>query len=91
MCNELDCAQCALYFCGVSSIPEQLLGAMKARGWSFRQLLEASGLKMARTSLQRKLRGEVTLYEDEIQALVDTLQVTVAFVPTNPPKRKRAA
>lgn len=87
----LDDAECALYSWWVSSIPEQILAATKARGWTVAQLLRESGLDMSRSSLQRKLRGEVTLYETELRALVDTLQITVAVVPSDLPRRKKAS
>lgn len=91
VCIALDCAQCALYLYVVTSIPDQLLAAMRARGWSFRRLLDESKLDMALSSLQRKLHGQVPLYEDEIQTLVNVLDTAIAIVPADAPRRKRAS
>lgn len=55
----------------LSGVPAQFLAAMEARGWTVQQLLDESGLKCDRSSLQRKLKGEQGLSFDEIQALVD--------------------
>lgn len=65
------------------TIPEQLLNAMRQRNWSVRQLLEESKLRCDRSSLQRKLKGEQPLDPDEIQALVNALEISVAVVPRN--------
>lgn len=81
MRSALDVAQCALYFDGVKSLPEQLRAALAAKGWTIPQLLEASGLTCDRTSLYRKLHGKQKLSTDEAQTLASLLGCTLAWVP----------
>jgi transcriptional regulator with XRE-family HTH domain len=72
------------------SLAEQLLTAMKSRGWSIQRLLNESGLDCDRSSLSRKLHGKQWLSSDEVQVLVNTLEVTVAASPFVRRKRKAA-
>jgi lambda repressor-like predicted transcriptional regulator len=65
----------------MQSLPEQLLAAMKTRGWSVSHLLKVSQLTCDRTSLHRKLHGKQPLVTDEVHALVNALGITVVAMP----------
>ena len=70
------------------SLAEQLLTAMSDRGWSVQRLLDESGLECDRSSLHRKIHGKQPLAQEEIQALVNALGITVAVMPR---AKKRAS
>ncbi len=70
------------------TLSSQLLLAMRDRGWTVEHLLAVSKLDCDRSSLNRKLRGKQPISHDEIQALVNALDITVAVAPS---KRRRAS
>lgn len=76
MSTCLTCALSTQYNIAVT-IPEQLLQAMKNRGWTVGQLHKQSRIKCDRSSLQRKLHGQQGLKTEEIQKLVNALGVAV--------------
>ena len=49
------------------------------KGWSVQQLLEKSGLRIDRSSLQRKLNGDVPTTTDEWEALARALKLTLVW------------
>jgi len=71
----------ALYTDRVRSLTEQLCDAFKRSGWSVAELLTKSGLDIERSSLDRKLKGELRLNVDEAQALANALGVTLVWMP----------
>jgi transcriptional regulator with XRE-family HTH domain len=64
----------------VRTIVEQIRDAWKSRDWSAKELLERSGLTLDRSTLERKLRGEVAMRTDEAQRLADALGITIAWI-----------
>lgn len=71
------------------SLVEQIRRAQVERGWSVQQLLDKSGLSIDRSSLQRKLAGDVPLTTEECEALAKALDITLVW--PKPRRRKRAA
>lgn len=75
-----------------STIPEQLLAALKRSGWSVPDLLEKSGLATDRTGLWRKLHGKQRLSFEEAGALAETFRKhAVPCTLVWPKKTRRAA
>jgi ribosome-binding protein aMBF1 (putative translation factor) len=68
----------------VQSLVEQVKRAQAERGWSVQRLLTESGLRLERSSLQRKLSGYVHVTTDECEALARALEITLVW-----PKRGR--
>lgn len=62
------------------SITEQLKDAFERSGWSMSELLKRSGLDLDRSSLARKLNGELRMNVDEAQALAKALNVTLVWM-----------
>ena len=63
---------------------QQIREAQQERGWSVQQLLEKSGLPLDRSSLHRKLNGDVATTASECEALAKALEITLVW-----PKRPR--
>jgi hypothetical protein len=59
---------------------DELRAAMRAKGYTYAQLLEESGLKCDLSSLNRKLNGGQGLDADEGQALARVLGVRASAV-----------
>ncbi len=70
------------------TLPAQLLAAMESKEWSVGRLLRTSRLKCDRSSLHRKLHGNQPITQEELQALVDALEITIEVAPK---RRGRAA
>jgi transcriptional regulator with XRE-family HTH domain len=83
--HALESGLCALYTCVVRTITEQLNDALGRKGWSMQELLEKSGLSIDRSSLSRKIRGELRLNTDEAEALASALETTIVW-----PQKRRA-
>lgn len=77
----MTCVLRAQYNKRVRSLAEQLFAAMEAKEWSVSKLLDESGLKCDRSSLQRKLHGQQKLSTDECERLAEVLGITIAFAP----------
>jgi transcriptional regulator with XRE-family HTH domain len=58
-------------------IAEQLREAFEASGWSVRELLDKSGLSIDRSSLSRKLSGQLRTKTEEAEAIARALGVLV--------------
>lgn len=71
-----------LYTLGVRTITEQLNEAFERTEWSVQVLLDKSGLEIDRTSLARKLKGELRLNVDEAQVLANVMGLTLVWVPS---------
>ena len=88
MRTALDSRLCVLYTGKVHppSITEQLQEALKAAGWSVQELLDRSKLPIDRSSLARKLTGDLPLKTSEAEVLAATLKVRIVF-----PRKGRAS
>jgi hypothetical protein len=83
----------------VPPLHEQVFTAWKTTGWTVAQFLDKSRLKITRSVLHRKLKGEATMRTTEAEVLVSTLRengvdVTIVWPVLTRPKpsrRKRAA
>jgi ribosome-binding protein aMBF1 (putative translation factor) len=64
---------------------QQIREAHEKRGWSVQQLLDKSGLPIDRSTLHRKLKGDVASTTIEIEALATALEITITW-----PKRHRS-
>lgn len=64
------------------SLIEQVRAAQRRQGWSVQRLLDASRLPIERSSLQRKLSGEVPTTTSECQALASALGLNLAWIPS---------
>jgi hypothetical protein len=85
----LTCALCTQYTRSVKSLVqqirradrdaaillEQIRKARAERKWSVQRLLDESGLTIERSSLHRKLKGDVTAAPEEVEALARALGV----------------
>lgn len=71
----------------VRTLTEQLNEAFERSGWSVAELLEKSNFDIDRSSLSRKLKGELRMNTDEAEVLATVLQTTIAW----PPPKKRPA
>lgn len=58
---------------------EQIRTAQLERGWSVQQLLDKSGLQLDRSTLQRKLTGEVPATDAECEALAKALKTQLVY------------
>lgn len=56
---------------------EQIRSAAKELGWSTQHLLDKSGLSVDRSTLHRKLAGEVPTSDAECEALADAIRDAV--------------
>lgn len=63
------------------SLTEQLNEAFQRSGLSVAELLTKSGIDVDRSSLSRKLKGELRMNVDEAQALAAALDVTLVWMP----------
>lgn len=63
----------------------QIRTAQLVQGMSVQQLLEKSGLELDRSTLQRKLTGEVPTTDFECEALARALKIQLVY----PQKRSR--
>lgn len=72
------------------SLVEQLRDAFEAKEWSVAKLLESSGLTIDRTSLAKKLKGDIRLNTDEAQAIARALEVTLVWVPAEAERDEKA-
>lgn len=70
------------------SITEQLRAAFEKSGMTVVALLEKSRLDIDRTSLAKKLKGEIRLNTDEAQVLATILDVTIVWSPEMLPSTK---
>lgn len=67
------------------TILEQLNAAWRAKGWTLTDLVERAdlpgdgGKRMERTTLGKKLRGELPMKAPEIERLAIVLEVTVTY------------
>jgi transcriptional regulator with XRE-family HTH domain len=61
---------------------EQIRSEQLRRSWSTQQLLEKSGLQIERSTLHRKLTGEIPLTAVECQALATALDLQLIW-PVN--------
>lgn len=68
------------------SLVEQVRQAHSKSDLTVQQLLEKSGLPLERSTLQRKLSGDVPTTTDEIEALAKALDYTLVW-----PRRGRSA
>lgn len=53
---------------------EQIRMAARELGWSTQQLLDKSGLSLERSTLHRKLAGDVPTSDAECEALADAIR-----------------
>jgi ribosome-binding protein aMBF1 (putative translation factor) len=58
---------------------EQIRTAQRERSWSTQQLLNESGLDLDRSTLHRKLAGEVPCTDAECEALARALSITLVW------------
>lgn len=58
---------------------EQIRSAKEARGWSTQHLLDKSGLRIDRSTLHRKLAGEVPTTDSECEALAQALAIQLTW------------
>jgi len=65
---------------------EQIRREQQRLGWSTQQLLDKSGLRLDRSTLHRKLAGEVPTTDAECEALANAMAFTLTW-----PKRRRRA
>src|SRR5262245_45732759 len=78
LCAVRLLSDCAFYTqMDVKPIAEQLRVAHEASGWSVQELLEKSGLEIDRSSLARKLTGDLPMKTREAEVLARTLGVQV--------------
>lgn len=63
---------------------EQIRAAQLKNGWSTQQLLDKSDLPIDRSTLHRKLHGNVPMTDAECEALAKALGITLVW-----PKRRR--
>lgn len=75
----------------VRSLLEQVRDEQEAKGWSVQQLLEKSGLDLDRSTLHRKLNGDVDVKAHEIEALAKALDLGLTMARKSRRKRKRLA
>ncbi len=61
------------------SILEQLNQGWRAKGWTVVQLAEKSGLQLERTTMGKKMSGNIPLKDLEIQALATCLDLTIVW------------
>lgn len=61
------------------SLTEQLSAAHRASGLSVGELLAKSGLELERSSLQRKLSGDLRLNIEEAEAIAKVLGVKIVL------------
>lgn len=87
MRSALDSELCVLYTEGVQTITQQLSAAFAQKGWSVQELLDRSKLPIDRSSLARKLSGELPMKVREAEVLARTLACVIVW----PPRRGRAA
>lgn len=80
MRTQLDSELCVLYTDKVRSMTEQLNDAFERSGLTVVELLKRSGLDIDRSSLARKLKGELRLNVDEAQTLAAVLGVTLVWI-----------
>lgn len=69
------------YPCTVQTILQQLRVAYERTGWTMAELLDRSGLRLDRSTLRRKMVGEVPTTTEEAEALALALSTTLAVVP----------
>ncbi len=75
----------------VRTLSEQVRDAFEKTGWSVAELLRRSGLDIDRSSLARKLSGDLPMKTGEAECLAAVLDVTLAFVPNMKPAAEGAA
>ena len=73
----------------MQTIPEQLVTELKRLGWSVDELRKRSGVKITRSALQRKLRGQLRLNVDEALKLAQTMDFVLVWAPAAPAPRAR--
>lgn len=61
------------------SLVEQVRAAQVEKGWSVQKLLAKSGLTIDRSSLQRKLCGDVPTTDQELEALARAMRITLIW------------
>jgi len=69
------------------TITEQLSAEFDRKGWSVQELLDRSGLPIDRSSLARKLTGDLPLKVSEAEVLARTLGVVIVW----PQRPRRSA
>lgn len=82
-----DCASYTQMDVRSPDIVQQLRAAFEGKGWSVQELLDRSRLDIDRSSLARKLDGELPMKVKEAEVLARTLDAVIVW----PPRRKRAA
>lgn len=72
---------------GTLSLREQLRLALRQKGWTVAKLLDESGLRCDRSSLDRKINGRQLLRTEECQALAAALGKNLAWTATHARRR----
>jgi ribosome-binding protein aMBF1 (putative translation factor) len=76
----------------VATFVDQIRVAFEASGLSIPELLERAGLEMNRSSLGRKLSGELEMWTWEAEALAKALGITLVWnAPRQAQRRARRA
>ncbi len=68
------------------SLVEQIQRERLKRKWSVQRLLDASGLGIERSNLQRKLHGDVPATSEEIESLAKALEMTLVWTSDEKPE-----
>lgn len=76
MCTVLDVAQCALYILWMASFRDQLRAALRSKGWTHAELIAASGVECALSSMSRKLSGHQGIEAKDARRLAAALGIT---------------
>ncbi len=58
---------------------EQIRSEQQRLGWSTQQLLDKSGLRLDRSTLHRKLAGDVPTTDAECEALANALELQLVW------------
>ena len=61
------------------TLTQQLNAAFEESGWSVAELLAKTGLPIDRSSLSRKLKGELRMNTDEAETIASALGVTISW------------
>lgn len=76
------------------SILEQLYEAWRETGWTVEELAEhlavVLGERLERTTVGKKMKGQIPLKDLEIQALATCLKVTIVWPSRRRPKARRS-
>lgn len=66
------------------SILEQLNQAWRGKSWTVEELAERCGLQLERTTMGKKMKGQIPLKDTEIQALATCLEITIVWPAPTP-------